>query len=142
MKFVSTLIVATWLFVASSTAFTRNPNSYSMLKAKKIIVELTIPGHLNAERIVVPGKKNHGVDGGGGIGISELSPETLKATKVWSFSYNLSLLKREKDSVILNLRLSYEADGKYSINKLIEIKQSEITEVEYQDGIKLRAYFE
>ena len=141
MKFTSIVVIGALLCVASPTALGNTLHR----DPKTLIVELTIPDFLNAERIEAPRKKNRGISGGGARGVAHPSPETLEVIKtwrIWSYFYNLSLLKQEKDGALLDFRLSYEADGNHVINKHVEIKLGAVTEVEYPDGIKLKAYFE
>jgi hypothetical protein len=137
MKFMSIPVAVVLMLVVSPTSLGNPPN----LKSKKIIVELTIPGFGDASRIEIPKKKNHPVLGGGGRGVSHPTPETLKAIKVWSYSYSISFLRKTKDVAIIDFSLSYEGNGEHSINRRIEIKIDEITEIEFQDGIRLKAYF-
>ena len=140
MKFLGSLAIFALLLVVSPTSF-GNPVS---LKPKKVIVEITVPGFGGPDRIEILVKKRRVISGGGAYGVSHSTTETLKAIKIWSYSYDVSLLKQEKgsDSMQLNFKISYEACGPQSINRMIEIKVGEVAEVEFQAGIKLRAYFE
>jgi hypothetical protein len=137
MKFMNILAVVALMLAVSPTSLGNPPN----LKSKKIIVELTIPDFGDASRIEIPKKKNFPVLGGGGRGMSHPTPEELKAIKVWSYSYNILFLKQTKAVAIIDFSLSWEGNGEHSINRRIEIKSGEVTEIEFQDEIKLKAYF-
>ena len=106
---------------------------------RKIIAEVSIP-RFGVEQIELLGKVRKS-DGRDGVrGVSHPGSNT-DLSGIWSFTYKVSVFKVDGRDAVLKFRMSYEADDdKHSIRRLISIKANEISEVEFNHGIRLKAY--
>ena len=127
------------LCILSSSVSAYQKSDKPKSELRKVIIEVSIP-RFGTDQIELLGKVGKSDGRGGGRGVSHPGPDT-DLSGVWSFIYKVSVSKVDGSVAVLKFRMSYEADGeKHSITRLISINADEITEVELDHGIKLKAY--
>lgn len=106
-----------------------------------IVVELKADGFDGKDSFILGRKKNkkNGVGGGRVYATDFPSPNDKIPEGVWHYEITASISKDLNDKVIIKLKLLIDEE---TIKDFVTVKTNKVTEVEYEQGVKLKLYFE
>ncbi len=123
------LLILTFIIICGVDSASSAPKP---LAKEHIIVELTVKGTWDAEKVVVPVDRNQcvaGVSVGGGSDAADNR----------SASYSISISEVRKHKAVVNLHVVINSGEPIEIK--FSVIKAEVRQYEFEQGIKVRAYY-
>lgn len=143
IKAVSIIFIASIFFSSLNLAGFAQSRSISNIRNSKpnIVVELKADGFNEKDSFILGRKKNkkNGVGGGRVYATDFPSPNDKIPKGVWHYEITASISKDLNDKVIIKMKLLIDDE---TIKDFVIVETNKVTEVEYNQGVKLKLYFE